>query len=534
MASTAAALGRFCLLTAVFAVACCQAPLYYSNQHQYFLHGLARAGEGYLHDDWLASTRDPTPVFSSLVAGTVRSLHPWAFYLCYALLQGAYAAALLGVLRVVAGEEAARRRWGAFLTGLLLVHAGLLRWASYRWLGLDYPYYLQGGVAGQYVLGPVLQPSAFGVLLVVAVSLFANGRPLLAAACIGAAATVHSTYLLPGGLLMAGFLVVLAGRREFRLALLTGALALLLVLPVLGYVLVTFRPTSPETFHEAQDILVNFRIPHHCRPDLWLDGIAAGQIAWVAAAVVLLRRAALGWVLGVGFALAVLLTVAQVLTGNETLALLFPWRISTVLVPIATAVFLSRLVAALPGWIEGPTARMILATTAACLVAGGVWIMATRQAFQSNDNERGVLDHVRNSKAPGDRYFIPVTVPPLVKATRGSLSSDFKPLPGKRTDDRLIPVDLQGFRLPTAAPVFVDFKSIPYADVDVLEWHRRIGLALEIQDHLRHHREEKALALLRREGITHLLWPAGREPIGAWESLYEDEYYRVYRLPMEQ
>ena len=43
--------------------------------------------------------------------------------------------------------------------------AGALRLISVRVLGIDYPWYFQSGLAGQYALGPGLQPSAFGVLL---------------------------------------------------------------------------------------------------------------------------------------------------------------------------------------------------------------------------------------------------------------------------------------------------------------------------------------------------------------------------------
>src|SRR5436190_4895343 len=103
--TTAAPAGRrfvlpivlFLVGAAVFAAAYCQAPLYYSNQNQYFLHGLAGAGTGLLREDWLANTRDPTPVFSALVSFTARHLHPRAFYAYYALLMGAYAAAMLGL-----------------------------------------------------------------------------------------------------------------------------------------------------------------------------------------------------------------------------------------------------------------------------------------------------------------------------------------------------------------------------------------------------------------------------------------------------
>src|SRR5262245_50796345 len=87
-----------CLLAGVaLAAAYGQAPLSYSNQNQYFLHGLALAGDGLLRDDWLANTLDPTPVFSGLVAFTVRFLHPWFFHLYHALLVGIYAAAMLGL-----------------------------------------------------------------------------------------------------------------------------------------------------------------------------------------------------------------------------------------------------------------------------------------------------------------------------------------------------------------------------------------------------------------------------------------------------
>src|SRR5207247_2491086 len=120
-----------------------------------------------------------TPVFSALVALTARFLHPAAFYLYYVLLLGAYSAGMLGLFASLAGEQAGRR-WPVFLALLLASHSAVARWASYRWLGQDYPWYLQSGVAGQYLLGPTLQPSAFGVLLVVAVCLFVRGRPILA------------------------------------------------------------------------------------------------------------------------------------------------------------------------------------------------------------------------------------------------------------------------------------------------------------------------------------------------------------------
>src|SRR5215218_2561475 len=77
-----------------FAIAHTQAPLFYSNQNQYLLHGLASAGYGYLSADWLSTTADPTPLFSAGVAAAYRVAGLWPLQAVYfALLMGYFAAA---------------------------------------------------------------------------------------------------------------------------------------------------------------------------------------------------------------------------------------------------------------------------------------------------------------------------------------------------------------------------------------------------------------------------------------------------------
>src|SRR5262245_43371058 len=73
-----------------FGLSYTQVPLYYSNQNQYFLHGLAQSDRGLLKEDWLANTADPTPVFTRVVELTNRYLHEAFFYLYYLLLLGIY------------------------------------------------------------------------------------------------------------------------------------------------------------------------------------------------------------------------------------------------------------------------------------------------------------------------------------------------------------------------------------------------------------------------------------------------------------
>src|SRR5262245_17487293 len=184
------------LLAVAFAVAYTQSPLYFSNQHQYFLHGLAAGGHGHLGRDWLAKTRDPTPVFSGLVANGYRYLGEWSFQAAYfVLLMGYFMSArwLVGALPGVPDSRAFRLAFAALFTA---AHAAILRVVSVELTGVDYPWYLQCGVANQYLLGTGLQPSAFGVLLLAALAAFANGAPVIAAALAGVACAFHSTYLL--------------------------------------------------------------------------------------------------------------------------------------------------------------------------------------------------------------------------------------------------------------------------------------------------------------------------------------------------
>lgn len=521
--------GYSLLIGVCFSAAYGQAGLYYSNQNQYFLHGIAAVGEPSLQLDWLTQTADPTPLFSLLVEAMAWLRAPWLFHVQLALLAGVYLGGLTSIFFYLVGPEAAGRRWPLFLTAMIAIHSALGRWLSYQWFGLDYPWYLQAGVAGQYVLGAMLQPSVFGVLLVAAVGFFVHGRRMLAALAVAAAATVHPTYLLPGAMLTAGFVAARLTQKDIRGAFVQAIVTLALVTPVVAFVLCRFGPTSAETYREAQRILVEVRIPHHCRPDLWLDFIAGLQIAWMALALGLTWRTCLFPILATSLGIAAVLTTVQWVTGSDALALLFPWRISSVLMPIATAVALARLVGVARWPLDNKQGYAFAVMLA--LAAAGLWITLTGRAFRVSDDEQSLYDFVRGSVALGDVYLLPVAVPNLAATTRGSLSSDFKPPAAKRADSRIVPIDLQRFRLATGAPIFVDFKAIPYKDVDVLEWRQRLTEAERWQAAFAAGKIDDALPELRQRGITHIVVPAGQPLIGdGVREIHADGVYRVYRI----
>jgi hypothetical protein len=257
--------------------------------------------------------------------------------------------------------------------------------------------------------------------------------------------------------------------------------------------------------------MVNERIPHHCIVALWLDPIAGLQIAWIGLGLVLTWRTRLFPMLVVTVFLAAVLTAVQAISGSNTLALLFPWRISAVLVPVATAIVLMRLVAQARLPLDNTGVRVLSATLMVGLAAAGVYICVGGLAFQSSEEEQPLFDYVREHGAPGDVYLLPVQIPDLKHTIHGSASSDFKPVAAKRADTQVIPIDLQRFRLATGAPIFVDFKAIPYKDVDVIDWRNRLQLAKALQFALARGDVQAAVALLREHHITHVVLPAGKE-----------------------
>ncbi len=517
-----------------FGVAHTLSPLFYSNQNQYLLHGLAQGGLGDLRHDWLANTRDPTPVFSALVAATYRHLPAAAFYAEYYLLLAVYLLSLVALCDRLPFRPRSGPARFAFLTLLVAVHAAILRLASVRLFGVDYPWYFQSGIANQYVLGPGLQPSAFGVLLITSIATFAHGRLVWTALLAAVACTFHATYLLPAALLTLAYMFVLYREGRGRAALALGAGTLLAVLPVVVYSVITFAPTSPEQFAEAQRLLGEFRIPHHTLPRRWFATIDALQIIWVILALELVRKTRLFPVLALPALGGLVLSLVQVATGSLSLALLFPWRISAVLVPVATAVILARLTGTLAPWLDrlsAPRRRLVWVELLALLVAvtaGGLAVHAWGLGYHMSTDELPLMDFVREHKRPGDVYLLPISVPKSAGAPRGTWSTTFTPPPRANRDRNLIAVDLQRFRLLTGAPIYVDFKSVPYKDTEVLEWRRRLD---QCQRWYAAGDWGRVRDELIREGVTHVVTTADR-PItdGGYEQVYADDSYQVYRL----
>ena len=517
----------------LFCMAYSQAPLYYSNQNQYFLHGFTKAKLGYLEKDWLGNTTDPTPLFSGLICLSITWLNENIFYLYFAMLQGVFlSCAWIIYHRKNNNKPFEIGHYALFSAIFILINSAALRWLSYRLFDQDYPWFLQAGVAGQYILGAMFQPSNFGVFLLLGLSLFMVEKHISATVFTCLAGILHTTYLLGGAFIILGFQLYLVLDGKIKKAILIGILALLLVTPSVFYAAGNFQPSSSEGFKEAQEFLVKFRLPHHCLPQLWLDWVACLQILWIMLSLFLLRKQKALTVILVPFLLGALLTILQVVTQSNTLALLFPWRISSVLVPLATMIILSELLAYCNPFISRLKPFVPSVVLSIILALLGIAIPVFKAGFVIKENENGILAHIKTNKTIDDLYLLPVNVPNLASTTRGSLSSDFKPIGKKTTDTRIVPIDMQRFRLYAQAPLYIDFKAIPYKDADVLDWHRRLLLAQNWQKRLLDNKSpELLLEELRAQKINHIVTNANVDlDQTELELKFTDDHFKLWKI----
>jgi len=471
------------LWTLIFTLAYSQAPLFTSNQNQYFLHGFAKAGFGYLTEDWLGSTLDPTPVFTWIVFLSYR-LFAWPpiFYLYFGILAGIYLFSLMGIADQVFKINSYRSTRWTFMTLFIGLNAAALRFILVRVLGTSWAYLFDGGVAGQRLLGEVLQPSTFGVLLLLSIYLFLQRKVMWSIVPLVLAPTIHPTYLLSSGVLTAVYMgIILWGQRKLRQPLIIGLLALIGVLPILLHTFLVFQPTAEYIIIRARELLVEFRIPHHAHLVAWWDYTVVIKVLLVVVALYFTRNTRLFSFLLIPFIVAIILTAIQVLTQSNALALIFPWRLSTILVPLSSSVVVAKMVQWLDShlveFIQRNEKRILTINliVSILLAVAGAGIFTVNWIEKANSPDRAMMVFAADNQAPGQNY--------------------------------LVPIHMQDFRLETGLPIFVEFKSIPYRDVDVLEWFRRVSLAGRLYQVPNKGLGCEILVELQAEGVTHVVLP---------------------------
>ncbi|MCJ7682584.1 MAG: hypothetical protein MUP70_17780 [Candidatus Aminicenantes bacterium] len=497
------------LLALLFAFALGQDPLYTSNQNNYFLYGLAKAEKGRLAEDWTANTSDPVPLFSAVVAFVYHHLHPFFFHVIYGLITMAYFLALL----MIAGALDRMRRgppfWYLFSAILIVLHSRALLLLGEKFLGIHINRLLLDGVADQYVLGRYLQPSTAGVFLLLAVGLFMRRRLFAAAFSLGAAVLIHPTYLFPAALLTLALMGWTAFREKTPVrGLMFGAVVLLFAVPNLLYVILKLDALTADSSSAAHTVLSLIRMPQHADPMVWVDGYAIVCLALIAAAFLVVRKTSLAWIIGLSFSAALVLTVARVLTGSLSLSLLFPWRVTAVLAPLALTIVLFWLMDILVQ--NGPlvpmpsrSSRFLIFGLSALLALSGLIYSGRFLHSRYHDGRADLFSDVRENCGERDLY--------------------------------LIPVDMESFRLATGCPVFVDWKSIPFRSAEILVWYERLQRAEVIYFQLERQSGDLLQKTAHKYGLTHVVFKGDTslEMLDVLVPVYKKNGYSIARIRLD-
>ena len=246
----------------------------------------------------------------------------------------------------------------------------------------------------------------------------------------------------------------------------------------------------------ALHIYNNIRIPHHTDPDRWLERWVLYKSLMVALALALIYRSRLFAILLPLSLFTAALSALQILSGNEQLLLLLPWRSAVFLAPIASALIIGRTTQLLfPRRFQGNKGAL-LALTALSVALMASAVVSEHKGFRkvlsslgrqgptiaSYSRKRDFVDHVRKNLKNGQVY--------------------------------LIPVKLNGFRIATGAPAFVGWKSIPFGDGDIIEWHQRIKLARKFYTCGTSKRRRRGLlrAMEKHQPVTHVVMANYRCP----------------------
>ena len=495
--------GIFLLLALVFAISYSHKPLYNSNQNAYFLHGLADGGMGLLDQDWLSQTTDPYPVFSFIVKMTYRYLHESVFHFYYFILLGVYLYGILGIASHIYNINISITKFIVYFAAVNLLHSTFFD----RLITDDFTY----GLAGQYLLGPMLQPSVFGVFMVLSICTFLRGKPFLAVLFTGIAVTFHPSLILCAAILTLTYMIImLKDGKDIKKVLLVGITSLLTVLPVLFYTCYFFHPDSPETLKQVQNILMDYKMPCHAKPSHWFCLQDAFRTFIMIAALYIIRKKKVFLMFFLPFLIALLLTIAQIITGSKNLALLFPWRVSVFLIPISSCILLAEIIS---------------------------------RYFRKNEHQR--LKYEKKIKSVAITVILVITLFGGIMTIRGHIKAgkaadvpmmDFVSATKQSTNMYLIPTEMLKFRLYTEAPIFVDKNSHPYKDVEVIEWYKRMQLAEKFYQLNNDYPADVLKEIMADYEITHVVIKNSQQEIESkfLHKIYRDNYFAVYKISLQK
>jgi hypothetical protein len=94
----------------------------------------------------------------------------------------------------------------------------------------------------------------------------------------------------------------------------------------------------------------------------------------------------------------------------------------------------------------------------------------------------------------------------------------------------LIPPDMESFRLAAKVPIFVDYKSHPYKDTEVIEWFNRVVIAKDFYASSGDTACSILQSMSEKYGITHVISKYSVSNCGMLNESYRDAHLVIYEV----
>lgn len=443
----------------------------FNNQNEYYLHAYADTHPEYFQNDWFVKTEPKHIDFSALIRGFYNlNIIEVGSYVVQIILSAIFYYSFLVFIQFTLKQIGTKRsefvyKYANIISIITLIAIIIARDSRivgsilgptplYSWWGLFWNMF---GVADQFLTtGDYLQASEFGVLILLAIAVALKERWYLGAVLLGITVNFSFTYAIHAGVLVVIFAGWLAARKQYRQAFWSLFIFGILVLPVTLHA-ATFLgdPLSSA----ANEIWAVYAFPNHSLPSIfWHNGQAIKLVTILIGCIacLYLRLYLLALVQGFGLAYVTGGLLYVDLTNDYMIAILFPWRASVYLVPVASTIIATIALIVLV-MIISPILIKYESKIKFTQILLVLFLIVETSLFVSWHT--GKNTEIDPRKIMFDQIF-EVSDP---------------------EDVVLLPVDPKGFfanaRMGMRRPIYVDRKTVPILGTEVVEWWERLQFA---------------------------------------------------------
>ncbi len=479
-----------------------QQPLFYSNQNTYLLHGLASAGYGFLKFDWLVNTKDPFPFFSFFTKVTYLLGGKYFFLILFWIFLLIYFWSLFGIIVKTLNIRSYHSKF-ILSFAIIFLHSSVLLSNSKTYLGTNLISFFNDGLANQYLVGAAFQPSVFGVFVLVSIYFFIKEKEKFSIFFLAVAVYFHASYLLVSLLILSGYVThLILSSCNFKLILKFVLFYFLLIIPIVFFYY-SFTQDSEFSRNYAQEILYKYRMPQHANISYWINVESFLKLALILFSGILVIKKKIMPVLFIPVAITVVLSFLQYWSDSAILGMLFPWRVSVVLLPLSSIILISCLMIKLKFLVNRNLMPYLTFPVLSLIFLIGIYgskanyhVFSKRMPSEIND----VYNYIDSTKKKNDLFFIPI--------------------------------ELEDFRLETGVPIFVDWKSHPYKPAELVEWYERIKIAKQVISPDSTINTTILSKLMKEYKITHLLFDklgSKTKSLSSFLHIYENDKYLIIK-----